>query len=121
VWSVPTFYSIQAAKRCHHRDELLFHSKSGEIFEINTQHDNVPHVKVIDIDEIEYKALLSVSQRADHVAAVDRLDRLCVFELSTGRLTARLSLRHHGEGKTVYPSLRKKLKHKHDESLKCIL
>ncbi|XP_011693346.1 PREDICTED: uncharacterized protein LOC105453253 [Wasmannia auropunctata] len=35
--------------------------------------------------------------RTDHVAAVDRLDRLCIFELLTGKPTARLSLGHHGE------------------------
>ncbi|KAG5339959.1 CFA43 protein, partial [Acromyrmex charruanus] len=35
--------------------------------------------------------------RTDHVAMLDRLDRLCIFELLTGKLTARLSLKHHGE------------------------
>ncbi|EZA53241.1 hypothetical protein DMN91_004557 [Ooceraea biroi] len=97
VWSISTFYSVQAAKQHCFKDGILFHSRSGEIFEISTQQDNVPHVEFTHTDEIEYKALLSVSQRTDHVAAIDRLDRLCIFELSTGKLTARLSLRHHGE------------------------
>ncbi|XP_032687920.1 cilia- and flagella-associated protein 43-like [Odontomachus brunneus] len=98
VWSISTAYhSIRVAKRHSCKDGLLFHSKSGEIFEISIQHDNVPRIEVIYTDDIEYKALLSISQRADHVAAVDRLDRLCIFELLSGKLTARLSLKHHGE------------------------
>ncbi|XP_014488827.1 PREDICTED: cilia- and flagella-associated protein 43-like [Dinoponera quadriceps] len=98
AWSISTAYhSIRVAKRHSCKDGLLLHSKSGEIFEISIQHDNVPRVEVIYTDDIEYKALLSIPQRADHVAAVDRLDRLCIFELSSGKLVARLSLKHHGE------------------------
>ncbi|EFN89911.1 WD repeat-containing protein C10orf79 [Harpegnathos saltator] len=98
VWSISTTYhSIRAAKRHSCKDGLLLHSKSGEIFEISIHHDNVPRVEVIYTDDMEYKALLSISQRADHVAAIDQLDRLCIFELSSGKLIARLSLRHHGE------------------------
>lgn len=100
AWSISmAFHSIQAAKRHYFRDGIFFHSKSGEIFEITTQHDNVPRIEVICTDDIEYKMLFSISQRADHVAAVDRLNRLCIFELSTGKLVTRLSLKHHGEGK----------------------
>ncbi|XP_036145766.1 cilia- and flagella-associated protein 43 [Monomorium pharaonis] len=40
---------------------------------------------------------VNTNNRTDHVAAVDRLNRLCIFELSTGKLIARLSLKHHGE------------------------
>ncbi|EGI69240.1 WD repeat-containing protein C10orf79 [Acromyrmex echinatior] len=97
IWSISTFYSIQVGKQHYFKDGILLHSKNGEIFEICTQHDNIPHVEVIYTDEIEYKALFSISQRTDHVAMLDRLDRLCIFELLTGKLTARLSLKHHGE------------------------
>ncbi|XP_011872064.1 PREDICTED: uncharacterized protein LOC105564361 isoform X2 [Vollenhovia emeryi] len=97
MWSVSTFYSIQVGRQHCSKDGIMLHSKSGEIFEICTRHDNVPQIEVIYTDEIEYKALFSISQCTDHVAAVDRLDRLCIFELSTGTLTARLSLKHHGE------------------------
>lgn len=98
VWSISSSHSIQVGRRYCFKDGILLHSQSGEIFEINTQYDNVPHIEVIYTDEIEYKALFSISQRADHVAAIDRLDRLCIFEISTGKLIARLSLKHHGEG-----------------------
>ncbi|XP_071559950.1 cilia- and flagella-associated protein 43 [Temnothorax nylanderi] len=97
MWSISTFYSIHVGKQHCCKDGVLLHSRSGEIFEICTQHDNIPHIEVIYTDEIEYKALFSISQRTDHVAAVDGLDRLCIFELLTGKLTARLSLKHHGE------------------------
>ncbi|XP_029667223.1 cilia- and flagella-associated protein 43-like [Formica exsecta] len=97
VWSISTFHSIRVGRQYYFEDGILFHSNSGEIFEISTQYDNVPHIEIIYTDEIEYKALFSISQRADHVAAIDRLDRLCIFEVSTGKLTARLSLKHHGE------------------------
>ncbi|XP_072759720.1 cilia- and flagella-associated protein 43 [Anoplolepis gracilipes] len=97
VWSISTFHSIKVGRQYCFKDGILLHSKSGEIFEINTQYDNVPHIEVICTDEIEYKALFSISQRADHVAAIDQLDRLCIFEVSTGKLIARLSLKHHGE------------------------
>lgn len=99
AWSISTFYSVRAGRQHCFKDGVLFHSKSGEIFEISTQHDNIPQMEVIYTDEMEYKALFSISQRADHVAALDRLDRLCIFELLTGKLTAKLSLKHHGEGK----------------------
>lgn len=103
VWSISaSFHSIQAAKRHCFKDGILFHSGSGEIFEISTQHDNIPHIEVMCNDDIAYKALFSISQRTDHVAAVDRLDRLCIFEISTGKLIARLPLKHHGEGKIKY-------------------
>ncbi|XP_067208945.1 cilia- and flagella-associated protein 43-like [Linepithema humile] len=97
AWSISTFYSIQAGKQHCFKNGVLFHSKSGEIFEISTQYDNIPQMEVIYTDEIEYKALFSISQRTDHVAALDRLDRLCIFELLTGKLTAKLFLKHHGE------------------------
>ncbi|KAL6445963.1 hypothetical protein ACFW04_000971 [Cataglyphis niger] len=97
VWSISTFHSIRVGRQYYFEDKILFHSNSGEIFEISTQYDNVPHIEIIYTDEIEYKALFSISQRTDHVAAIDRLDRLCIFEISTGKLTARLSLKHHGE------------------------
>lgn len=99
IWSISTFYSIQVGKQHCFKDGILLHSKNGEIFEIYMQHDNIPHIEVIYTDEIEYKALFPISQCTDHVATVDRLDRLCIFELLTGKLTARLSLKHHGEGK----------------------
>lgn len=102
MWSISTFYSIRVGKQHYFKDGILLHSKSGEIVEICTQHDNIPHIEVIYTDVIEYKALFSISQRTDHVAAVDQLDRLCIFELLTGKLTARLSLKHHGEGKVKY-------------------
>lgn len=110
VWSISTFHSIQVGRQYCFKDGILLHSKSGEIFEISTQYDNVPHIEIIYTDEIEYKALFSISQRADHVATIDRLDRLCIFEVSTGKLTARLSLKHHGEGKFKYSLLRKRSK-----------
>lgn len=99
AWSVSTLHSVRAAGQRPCRDGILFHSKGGEIFEISTRHDGAPRVQVLYADQVEYKALLCVSQRADHVAAIDRSDRLCMFELSTGKLTARSSLRHHGQGK----------------------
>ncbi|KAL0119320.1 hypothetical protein PUN28_009711 [Cardiocondyla obscurior] len=107
MWSISTFYSIQVGKQHSFKDGILLYSKSGEIFEICTQHDNIPHIEVIYTDEIEYKALFSISQRTDHVATVDRLDRLCIFELLTGKLTSRLSLKHHGEvtGVDSHPTL----------------
>lgn len=98
MWSISTFYSIQVGKQHYLKDGILLHSKSGEIFEICTEHD-IPHMEIIYTDEIAYKVLFSISQRTDHVAAVDQLDRLCIFELLTGKLTARISLKHHGEGK----------------------
>ncbi|KAL6262925.1 hypothetical protein P5V15_005713 [Pogonomyrmex californicus] len=97
MWSISTFYSIQVGKQHRFKDGILLHLKSGEIFEICMQHDNNPHIEVIYTDEIEYKILFSISQSTDHIAAVDRLDRLCIFELLTGKLIARLSLKHHGE------------------------
>jgi len=107
AWSISTFYSIQARKQHCFKNGVLFHSKSGEIFEISTQYDDIPQMEVIYTNEIEYKALFSISQRTDHVAALDRLDRLCIFELPTGKLTAKLSLKHHGEGKIKYGLIQK--------------
>jgi len=102
AWSISTFQSIQAGKQHCFKNGILFHSKSGEIFEISTQYDNIPQMEVIYTDEIKYKALFSISQRTDYVAALNQLDRLCIFELLTGKLTAKLSLKHHGEGKIKY-------------------
>lgn len=99
IWSISTFYSILVGKQHYLNDGILLYSKSGEIFEICTEHDNIPHMEVIYTDEIAYKVLFSISQRTDHVATVDQLDRLCIFDLLTGKLIARISLKHHGEGK----------------------
>lgn len=103
LWSILTAYHpIQMGKQHLYTDVILFHCKNGQIFKISIQHDNTPHVEIICTDEIAYKELVSITQHADHVAAIDILDRLCVFEVSTGKLIARLSLRHHGEGKLKF-------------------
>lgn len=63
AWSISSSYSVQAARQHYFKDGILFHSRSGEIFQliVSTQHDNVPHIDVIYTGEIEYKALLERS------------------------------------------------------------
>lgn len=99
MWSISISDPIRIGKQHCSKNGILFHSENGEIFEIITQQNNDPHIEVICADEIKYKALVSISQHKNHVAAIDRLDRLCIVELSTGKLDARLSFNHHGKGR----------------------